>query len=277
MAARRQVCRAAAQERTTMDKELKNKYDAVCEWIASQRGAAIAYSGGMCSSLLLNICRRIHGDNCVCFTAHSELNPKWESEYADEYSKLLGARHIIIEVTPLKDREFAANTINKCERCCAVTYSKLKRCAARLGYGSIMTGAYVHEDEGYSDALHIFRRMGVSTPFADAGLTRKELALIAYELNIPNYSSAPYTCLADRIPSGIEITAEALARVAVAEGVIRDAGMTGITVEGKGDEVAMESSGTGYKRFLDNREKIISRLKSAGYSRVSFAVNPKRK
>lgn len=114
---------------------------------------------------------------------------------------------------------------------------------------------------------------GVSSPLAEAGLTKEEIRIIADMLGLPTAKKPSMACLASRIPYGQRITAEKLSRIAKAESLIRRTlGVEQLRVRDYGDLARIEVGKGERNRFFDERvmDLIVDELKSLGYSYITM-------
>ena len=85
-----------------MRPELQQKYQQLQEHIRSMESAAVAFSGGVDSSLLLAVTQKILGKKVIALTARSCVFPKREWEEATNFTKKLGVFHQVIDVDLLQ-------------------------------------------------------------------------------------------------------------------------------------------------------------------------------
>ena len=93
---------------------------------------AVAFSGGVDSSLLCAIAREELGDGAMAITIVSPMLPKSELDDARELAALLGIRHILVDASDIEE-EVAANPKDRCYHC------KKREFGAIRGYPNILT------------------------------------------------------------------------------------------------------------------------------------------
>ena len=82
---------------------------------------AVAFSGGIDSTLLLKIAHDTLGQNTIGITAVSASLPAIEKEEAAELAHQIGTRHVFIESHEIEDERYLANPINRCYFCRFIT------------------------------------------------------------------------------------------------------------------------------------------------------------
>ena len=88
--------------------------------------------------------------------------------------------------------------------------------------------------------LKALREFGVSSPFAVAGITKREIRILASSI-CPHVSEKPaMACLATRIPHGTPVTMAAMKGIDSAERALRGAGFTQVRVRVHGDLARLE-------------------------------------
>src|SRR5262244_1211631 len=98
---------------------------------------AVAFSGGVDSTLLGWAAREALGDRAVLVTADSESYAEGELEEARELAVRIGLRHVVIETRELDNPEYAANPPNRCFFCKEELFSRLERLAGAEGLGHL--------------------------------------------------------------------------------------------------------------------------------------------
>ena len=97
--------------------EMDARYQKLLALLNEMRGALVAFSGGVDSSLLLAAARDALGDSLLAVTATSPTFPVHELESARRIASHLGVRWITLETDELDDRQFTVNSPRRCYFC----------------------------------------------------------------------------------------------------------------------------------------------------------------
>ena len=78
---------------TPLSPELQQKYDALASNIQQLGHLAIAFSGGVDSTLLLKVAHDVLGENAVAITARAQMIPAREVQEASDFCNIEHIRH----------------------------------------------------------------------------------------------------------------------------------------------------------------------------------------
>jgi pyridinium-3,5-biscarboxylic acid mononucleotide sulfurtransferase len=234
------------------------------------KGAVLAYSGGVDSSLLLRAAADTMGSNLIAVTAISETYPPGELDPAKQYAATLKIRHLVLTTGELACDEFARNAPDRCYHCKRELFSKLRRIADSEGLSHILDGSNADDCQDYRPGRTAGRELGVRSPLAEAGLSKQEIRSLARHMNMPMWDKPSLACLSSRIPYGTRITLDLLRNVQAAEDVVRAAGIRQVRVRHHGDTARIEVAQDDLKRFTDAevRQKVVAAFKELGYAYV---------
>ena len=111
---------------------------------------------------------------------------------------------------------------------------------------------------------------GVRSPLIEAGLTKDEIRALSRERGLPTWDKPAMACLSSRIPYGTPVTVEALERIGAAEAFLRSLGIRQLRVRHHGDVARIEVEPADMAGLIEQRERIVARLKELGYQYVTL-------
>ncbi len=227
-------------EKTDTDGPTGVSYDRLVEKLRGLRGAVVAFSGGVDSSLLLAAAVDALGDRALAVTACSPSYPARERERAVEIARSIGARHVLFDSDELDDPRYRANPPDRCYYCKGALFRELRAMADEQGLPALLDGESRDDAADFRPGSRAAREAGVRSPLAELGLRKDDVRRLSRERGLPGWDRPACACLASRIPYGVEITAEHLARIGVAEEAILALGFTVVRVRDHGDVARVE-------------------------------------
>ena len=233
---------------------------------------AVAFSGGVDSTLLLRAAREALGNRTVAVTVRSCFVPRREMEAAAAFCAAEGVRHVILDVDPLTIPGVAANYADRCYCCKRELFSQIADVARRLSLQWVVEGSNVDDLGDYRPGLRAIRELGVRSPLLEAELTKNEIRGISYELGLPTWDKPAMACLATRFVTGQPITAAGLARVEAAEEWLAGQELRQLRVRDHGELARLELDSGGMARMEDPRFRaaVAKALRGLGYRWVTM-------
>lgn len=227
-------------KREKLTQELKNKYSALKETIATYEKVAVAFSAGIDSTLLLFAAREALGDKVIAITATSCFFPGREEREAICYCKELGVKHVLLPVDELSNPEIQANPRNRCYLCKRDLFGKMKELALKNGALEVLEGSNLDDTGDYRPGLVAVEELGIKSPLRELGFTKEEIRNLAKELDIPSWNKPSFACLATRIPYGEPLSKEVLDRIDQGEQLLMELGFHQFRVRVHGDMARIE-------------------------------------
>jgi uncharacterized protein len=156
--------------------------------------------------------------------------------------------------------------------CKGTLFRALLALATREGLPVVVEGSNADDARDYRPGMKAARDLGVRAPLMEAGLTKPEIRELARGLGLPVWDKPSLACLASRIPYGVPITEEKLARIDRAEEALRGLGLQQVRVRDHGDVARIEVEPASLPRLLDGelRRTAVAAVKGAGYRYVSL-------
>lgn len=259
-----------------MEPETLKKYDRLIKAITSFDKVAVAYSGGIDSTLLLYAAKTALGsDKVIALTIISSVSPtyavqKLRSVFREHFS--VEVKHKEINADPLAWKDFVKNDLKRCYFCKKNMYSLLKDSMKDEEYHILLDGTNTDDIRDDRPGLKAILEMGVKTPLLDADLSKVEIRKIAKEIGLSNHSLPSNSCLATRVASCRIIDKEILERIDLAETFLLKAGFAGCRVKTTGSYAIIEVQAADIDKILRpvNRNKITTYFHSLNFDEVGL-------
>ena len=230
--------------------------------------AALAFSGGADSSYLLYAGLK-WAQKLGVYYLKSPFQPEFEYRDALRLAESLGAAVTVLHTDPLACPEVAANPANRCYYCKQIIMSTIKAAAAKDGFDLVIDGTNASDDISGRPGFRALGEAGVLSPLRLCGITKAELRERSREAGLFTWDKPAYACLATRIPTGEEITAEKLARTERAETFLAALGFTNLRVRTASGAARVQLPASQLAEALRLREEIVRELKRY-YSAVTL-------
>ncbi len=251
---------------------LEEKYERLKETIGACGKLGVAFSGGVDSTLLIQVAHDVLGDDVIAFTAAQRSVPAFELKEAREFCAQRGIRHIVFETNELETPEFSANPADRCYYCKKSVLSQICTAAKELGITQIAEGSNVDDLGDFRPGRKAVEEFQVSSPLLEAGLTKGEIRELSKMLGLPTWDKPAYACLASRIARGENITEDKLRRIEKAEGFLMENGFRQMRVRVHGDLARIEVPPESIEKIAqaDFRKAITEKFHELGFRYISL-------
>ncbi len=233
---------------------------------------AVAFSGGLDSTLLAAVAVQELGERALAITARSPLYPEHEQKEASELARHMGIRHLIIDSNELAVEGFADNPPDRCYLCKSELFDTLWRVAREHDIECLADGSNLDDLRDFRPGRRAGRERRVVTPLLDAGLGKREIRVLSRKLGLPTAEKAAFACLASRFPHYTRITEEKLRAVGAVEEVLRELGFGQFRARYHEDIVRLELAPAELSRACEdnNRRRIAECGRRAGFRYVAL-------
>lgn len=258
---------------TDLPPALRAKLERLRARCAALGSAAVAFSGGVDSALVLKVCADALGARAVAVTARSASFAPEELADAARVAREIGARQVFVDTDEITLRGYATNPVDRCFTCKSELYRKMDALAEREGLAALVDGVNADDARGGDrPGLEAGRLRGVVSPLLEACFSKADVRALARALGLSVADKPAMACLSSRIPFGQEITPEKLAEVAAAEGALRRLGFAGARVRHHGTVARIELPSERLAEALEPlaRAAIVAGVKAAGFPYVTL-------
>jgi uncharacterized protein len=253
--------------------ELQDKYEKLKTIIADSVKAAVAYSGGVDSTLLAKVAFDVLKENSIAITLVSPMNAQSEMKDARDLAKEIGITHYMINDDEIED-EVLANSVNRCYFCKKIEFGRIIEKAAKVGVNVVFDGSNMDDMSDYRPGLQALSELKVISPLRMAGLTKSDIRELSHQLGLRSWNKPALACLGSRIPYGERITIEKLTKIDKSEDYLRSLGFVQFRVRSHEKMARIEVSPEERSKLFDGNllDKISKQLKAYGYQYVCMEL-----
>ena len=251
---------------------LQTKENSLISILQSYSSLAVAFSGGVDSSLLLELAHEVLGDNALALTACMTGLPARELAQAQAFCSQRNIRHLLVDFDEFAVAGFAANPPHRCYLCKHALLTALLTCTAEQGIAALAEGSNLDDEDDYRPGKAAIEELGVASPFVLAGLNKADIRALSKKRGLPTWNKPPCACLSTRLPYDTPLTKDLLKRIDKAEEQLLNLGAKQVRVRVHQDLARIELDAESIPLFMELplRERTISELQALGFTQITL-------
>ena len=246
-------------------------HQAVDDILRSLGRVAVAYSGGVDSTLLLKLAVDVLGrENVVAMTAHAQHHSEREIAFAKEMAESIDVNWVCLPMDLYAIEGMESNPRDRCYICKRAVFESILAEARRLGFSCLCDGLNVDDEGEHRPGTRAVRELGVRSPLQEARMTKATIRALSRELNLPTAQMPALACLATRIPYDTRITVEALRRIDRAETALFALGLSQVRVRDHDGVARIEVPAGDISAIAQRHEEIAGIVRNSGFAYASL-------
>jgi uncharacterized protein len=244
---KREILRCTQNDKNSL--LLAQWYKPLDTYLRRHRRAALLFSGGLDSSLLLAATAIILGPGLTAITFTGPHTVPGELAAAWALARRFRVDHVVQEFDPLALPEFRHNRRQRCYACKQAVITRAWEIAAARGHATLWDGTNLDDLAEFRPGLAALREQGVESPLLAARLGKTAIRALSRGLGL-DPARPSQSCLATRFPYDTELTREDLARLGRGEAWLRRRGFSQVRLRVQGGHARLELAPSEWPAFL---------------------------
>ncbi|MDO4818436.1 MAG: ATP-dependent sacrificial sulfur transferase LarE [Akkermansia sp.] len=238
-------------------------------------GMALAYSGGVDSTLLLAVCAELareNGGRVVALTAHTPMHSGDEIARARELAQTFGVPIEVFPINPLELEAVRLNRPDRCYHCKRALFQRFTDYADAHALRTVVEGSHADDEKAYRPGRRAIQELLVRSPLAELGFTKADVRAVSAALHLPTADAPAKPCLATRFDYGTELTDALLRRVQEGEDYLHTVlpHAADIRLRVHGDLARIELPPAQFPAAVERADTITAELKKLGFRFVTL-------
>ena len=254
---------------------MSKKLDVLEERLKNYNSIVVAFSGGVDSTFLLAVAKKVNPEKLLAITVATQFVPKREVEFAGKMADLISSDHVCLDVDIFENKDVIQNTKDRCYYCKKQLFSLIKKTAQNYSITTLLHAVNLDDLIDFRPGLKASEELGFLSPLADAGFTKLDIRKHSKQMGLETWDKPSQSCLATRIPYNKMILEDDLIRVDEAEAFLQDLGFAQVRVRCHGNMARIEVVPDRIEALMmdDIRQKISNEFTKIGFSHTSIDID----
>ncbi len=220
---------------------------------------AIAFSGGTDSSYLLYQARQ-YAKDVAAICVKTPFFPKFELADVRRFARAYDIPLTVATYDILQNDTVTENPADRCYHCKTAMLKKVTETARELGFADVADGTNASDNAAERPGMRALAEQNILSPLRLCGLTKEQIRKESRRLGLFPADKPAYSCLATRIPTGMQLTADLLEKVEAAESALLAMGFSDFRVRVRENGARLEMKKEQIPLLLDNKDTIYDLL-----------------
>lgn len=181
------------------------------------------------NAFLVAYAQKILNSRVFAIMADAEIFTKEDQILCQTSARAMNLELMSVSVRVMHELDFIVNDDKRCYYCRRYILGSMAKAVRSIGARHVMIGLTVDGLAGQLYVADILNEFDISAPFAEAGLTNKEVNALALKTGYEDDDGG--RCMAERIPTGVPLDGQMLQFLADAEALLRSHGLKRARVE----------------------------------------------
>src|ERR1700674_5259149 len=173
----------------------------------------VAFSGGADSAYLAWMAHHTLGERALAITALSPSFSAYDRQQAETFARHENLPHEFVETHEFENPLYVMNSADRCYHCKTELFGVLAKLRATRGFCAVIYGVNADDMKDFRPGHRAASEFGVVAPLLDAGLTKAEIRELSRRAGLGTWDRPASACLSSRVPYGMPVTVENLARI----------------------------------------------------------------
>ncbi len=255
-----------------MTSSLKEKYRHLIAILQPMERVAVAFSGGVDSTTLMQAAvESLGADNVLALMSVAPSVPRREIAEAHRLADAMGVRLIELHTEELENPLYVVNDSNRCYFCKDTLFRDCLATAAEHNIVHVLYGAILDDLGDVRPGMRAARQLRIRGPLAEAQMSKADVRELARLWGLDVADKPASACLASRVRHGVAVTQDTLSRVERSEDFLHDLGFRQVRVRHHDDRTArIEVEAPDLVKAAERAAEIHAFLAGVGYHTITL-------